>query len=222
MNYADILVQAVENGVYDPDIYGEWHHLTPLCMFGSVELDENYVRLRPDLHVKVHAALSYFFPSYYPLQESLNFTINGGTHSRSQADVSAINVLKNDDAWFETIGMARERAAAERSVAMVGNTNALKPVSANPVVQANRDTTTRCRKRKELEDNGEAVPVELHRRKVGQPIIQGPVTKRMEQARLNNQRTKLKKQGRLFTGKYTAEEINLWNEEHPNQTLLYY
>jgi len=221
-NYADILVQAVENGVYDPDIYGEWHHLTPLCMFGSFELDENYVRLRPDLHVKVHAALSYFFPSYYPLQESLNFTINGGNHSRSQADVSAIKVLKKDDAWFETIGMARERAAAERSVSMEGNMNALKPVSANPVVQANRDTVARCRKRKELEDKGEAVPVELQRRKTGHPIFEGPVTKRMEGLRLGNQRKKLKKQSRLFTGNYTAEEINMWNTEHPDQTLRHY
>lgn len=58
--YADILTSAVTDGVYDENIQAEWHHLRPLCVFGSVESDDNYVRLRPVLHVKVHAALCYF------------------------------------------------------------------------------------------------------------------------------------------------------------------
>jgi hypothetical protein len=119
--------------VYDENIQAEWHHLRPLCVFGSVESDDNYVRLRPVLHVKVHAALCYFFPSYYPLQNSLNFTVDGNSN-RTSEDVSAVALLK-DEGKLAEIGLAREKAAIHQREFMKGTTYALKPTSSDPKVQ---------------------------------------------------------------------------------------
>ena len=82
--FADILADAIDNGVYDPSVYAEWHHLTPLCMFGSVERLENCVRLRPFDHIKVHGALAYFLPSYAPIQNAFLYTVNCSDKSPSE------------------------------------------------------------------------------------------------------------------------------------------
>jgi hypothetical protein len=37
---------------------GEWHHLWPLCCFGSVADDRNYRRVSICVHLQCHAALA--------------------------------------------------------------------------------------------------------------------------------------------------------------------
>jgi hypothetical protein len=210
--------------VYDENIQAEWHHLRPLCVFGSVESDDNYVRLRPVLHVKVHAALCYFFPSYYPLQNSLNFTVDGNSN-RTSEDVSAVALLK-DEGKLAEIGLAREKAAIHQREFMKGTTYALKPTSSDPKVQQERDRGrekyARANKRKALEQQGKPVPPKLQKRPKGKKCDTVALDKFTEKTRLRNQRVQLKKEGGVFEGPYTAEEIRKWNAEHPNAQLRFY
>ena len=76
--WANIILRALAcmEGCDDIDTYAEWHHLVPLCMRGSVYDPFNYVRLQPGLHLLVHAALCYFFPSYTGLQFSLDMSFD--------------------------------------------------------------------------------------------------------------------------------------------------
>jgi hypothetical protein len=68
--------------------YGEWHHLWPLCVFGSVEDDRNYRRVRPLIHIKVHAALIFFFPWIYELHLSLDILISTKEDGKKPGKVS--------------------------------------------------------------------------------------------------------------------------------------
>jgi hypothetical protein len=63
---------------YLPFIHiGVWHHLWPLCCFGSVEDDRNYHIVSICVHLKCHAALAYLF-SFIPglLHSSLRMMLN--------------------------------------------------------------------------------------------------------------------------------------------------
>lgn len=164
-----MLLSAITDGVYKSNIYGEWHHIRPLCMYGSVELDNNYVQLRRVLHVKVHAALCYFFPSYYPLQNALNGTVNGGSH-RTSKDVSAIALLKNEGKLAE-IGLAQEKAAIHNGEFMKENNYAGKPPLLDLKIQQKRvwscEAMTCTEKRRLLEQQGKPVPPDLQKQKQG-------------------------------------------------------
>ena len=76
--WAQVLLDAFVHACYNPDIYAEWHHLTALCMFGSVEDARNYIRLPPGWHLKVHFALCFFFPSHLGLAYSVRMMIETG------------------------------------------------------------------------------------------------------------------------------------------------
>ena len=58
---AKVLKSAAEAPDWPLELYGEWHHLWALCVFGSVEDIRNYKRLHPKVHLQVHAALVHFF-----------------------------------------------------------------------------------------------------------------------------------------------------------------
>jgi hypothetical protein len=55
---------------------GEWHHLWPLCCFGSVVDDWNYRRVSIRVHLQCHAALAYLFPFIPGLLHSLRMMLN--------------------------------------------------------------------------------------------------------------------------------------------------
>ena len=74
--WAKVLLDAFDYACYIPADYAEWHHLTPLCMFGSVNDPQNYIRLPPGWHLKVHFALCFFFPSYISLAYSVQMMLN--------------------------------------------------------------------------------------------------------------------------------------------------
>jgi hypothetical protein len=218
-DYADVLVSAIEDGEYDADVYAEWHHLVPLCIFGSVELDENYVRIRPALHVKVHAVLAYFFPSCSPLQRAVTNLIN------TRTSIPAVAVLLNDDAWFETIGLARERSRAAHSKFMTGKKYALKPASSDPAVQVKRDGSNRTNARQRLREEGLPIPPELKERRVGRKC-KAVVTKKIEKDRLCAQRRRFKKKNGVPLAPpgsaFTTKELNMWNAAHPDDPLQFF
>ena len=76
--WAKVLLDAFDYACYIPADYAEWHHLTPLCMFGSVDDPQNYIRLPPGWHLKVHFALCFFFPSHLPLAYSVKCMMDKG------------------------------------------------------------------------------------------------------------------------------------------------
>ena len=55
--WANVLLQMYKEACYETSVYAEWHHITPICMFGSIEDFRNYIRIRPELDLMVHAVL---------------------------------------------------------------------------------------------------------------------------------------------------------------------
>ena len=101
-------LEAALYGVHDHVVFGEWHHLLPLCFNGATDYDANYSRLRPLMHVKTHAALCYFFPSSFELQTALIAVASPNcNNTRPAEDVSAVELLDDED-LLEQIAEARE------------------------------------------------------------------------------------------------------------------
>ena len=91
--YADLLYSAAIADDHPMDEYGEWHHLWPLGVFGSVEDDRNYRRVEEIVHIKLHAALVFFFPWLIELQLSLAVMLGGQHDGQKKTKVSS-EVLK--------------------------------------------------------------------------------------------------------------------------------
>ena len=150
--WARVILEAFNHAEYDPDIYAEWHHLTPLCMYGSVEDARNYIRLPPGWHLKVHFALCFFFPTHLPLAYSVQLMLN----TRKTTLVNKISTEEfqrymNDVGTISTaFAEARIRLAQEKSEKMQNNHQALI------VTNASRDTERKrlTQQRKELREAG--------------------------------------------------------------------
>ena len=145
-------MEAFNHAEYDPDIYAEWHHLTPLCMYGSVEDARNYIRLPPGWHLKVHFALCFFFPTHLPLAYSVEFMLNGNKKRLvNKISKEEFERYMNDVGNISTaFAEARIRWAQEKSEMMQNNHLALI------VTNASRDTERKrlTRQRKELREAG--------------------------------------------------------------------
>ena len=119
--WANVLLQMYKEACYDPNEYGEWHHIAPLCMFGSIEDLRNYIRLRPELHLMVHAALLYFFPSKTSLAHALTMMLNCAEKGKMGKNLSKEefeNFLKRADEEKELFGFAKRLNAKASSVRM--------------------------------------------------------------------------------------------------------
>ena len=99
--------------------YGEWHHLWPLCCFGSVEDDENYRRVSLIIHIQCHTALAYLFPFIPGLLHSLRLMLN-----LKSIDVKSISDIPNetlkqclDDTGLIVENLVRLTEAARKLVA---------------------------------------------------------------------------------------------------------
>ena len=191
-------------------------------MYGSVELFQNYVRIRPTLHVMVHAALCFFFPSYLPLQYALARTSRVSNQPQEAED--AVALLSNEGKIAE-IGIARERAAQGVSENMKGNQHAKKPPSSDPDIQQRRESKLRREERNKLLAEGKPVPDDLQKRPRGGnkcTFIENP-TKKVETNRLKKQRRILNREKENnFFGSYTSEEIRMYNAKNPEHTLKHY
>ena len=190
--FATLLLEAALYGVHDHGVFGEWHHLLPLCFNGAIECDANYSRLRPLMHVKVHAALCYFFPSSSELQQALNGAATPNcNNSRPAEDVSVVELLDDED-FLEQIAAARERLKLPR-----GDRLALRrPPSDDPQVNRRRATDRRTGQRRTYEGLGLPVPPHLQRRPTHD--ITSPATSlKQELSRLRNFCHKNKKAGLL-------------------------
>ena len=75
--YANTILEALENGSYNEDECGEWHHMKPLCMHGTNEDWKQWVRLPHPLHVHVHRAHVHFFPNSTSMKSALHYTAFG-------------------------------------------------------------------------------------------------------------------------------------------------
>ena len=145
--WARIILRAYKEGCDDIDIYAEWHHLVPLCMRGSVHDPFNYVRLQPGLHLLVHAALCYFFPSYTGLQFSLNMMLNGINRmkrklSKRLSGKELTDFLQDAVRNEKVFATARIEAAKAKSKLMMGNQyrkNSKKPPSTDPPTNGSRE-----------------------------------------------------------------------------------
>ena len=113
--WAKIILRVCMESCYDINIYAEWHHLVPLCMRGSVHDPSNYVRIQPGLHLLVHAALSYFFPSYSKLQFAVHCMLNGNhDHTMKKLHGKELaNFLQDAEAKEEDYATARIEAAKQ-------------------------------------------------------------------------------------------------------------
>lgn len=123
--FEDILLLVASEGVYEDQVLLEWHHLTPLCMHGAIESGANYSWLTPILHIKAHAALCYFFPSYTPLHIALSFLVS------AQVQPDAVIKLLEDEDMLAKNASARENAM---TAICVPNHMARKPLSDDPKV----------------------------------------------------------------------------------------
>ena len=123
--WAAVLLQMYKEACYDPSVYAEWHHITAICMFGSIVDLRNYIRLRPELHLMVHAALLYFFPSILGLGTVLIRMLDGaekGNIGKNLSKEELANYLKRAEEEKELIAFARMLASFNTKKRM-----ALKP-----------------------------------------------------------------------------------------------
>jgi hypothetical protein len=145
--WAQVLWDAFDYACYIPGIYAEWHHLTPLCMYGSVEDDRNYIRLPPGWHLKVHFALCFFFPTHLPLAYSVQMMLN----TRKTALVNKIST-EEFERYMNDVGTiskafaeARVRLAKANSERMQNNhyslilTNASRETERGRLVQQRKE-----------------------------------------------------------------------------------
>ena len=119
--WANVLLQMYKEACYDPNEYGEWHHIAPLCLCGSIEDLRNYIRLRPELHLMVHAALLYFFRSKTSLANSLTMMLNcaeKGNLGKNLSEEELENYLKRADEEKELFGFAKRLNSKAASVRM--------------------------------------------------------------------------------------------------------
>ena len=117
--WANVLLRMYKEACYNPNVYGEWHHIAAICMFGSIDDLRNYIRLRPELHLMVHAALCYFFPSILSLSRSLIMMLDGakkGNISKNLSKEELDNYLKRADEEKEIFGFAKRLNAEATSV----------------------------------------------------------------------------------------------------------
>jgi len=152
--WAEVLLKAFDYACYDPDIYAEWHHLTPLCMFGSVEDARNYIRLPPGWHLKVHFALCFFFPSHIPLAYCVKYMMDKGKEMmESKISSEEFRKYMNDIEFISTqFAKARIRMAEATSKRMQNNHHALNLTNASRKAERWR----LAMQRKELRASGAA------------------------------------------------------------------
>jgi hypothetical protein len=74
--HADLLWSTANADDVPMDESGEWHHLWPLGVFGSVEDIRNYHRVSIIDHIKLHAALIFFFPWLIELHLALGILLS--------------------------------------------------------------------------------------------------------------------------------------------------
>ena len=100
---------------------------------------------------------------------------------------------------------------------------AKKPPSSDPFVQARRGAGSRCLARKRLLEEGKPIPSELKKQRVGQKPMDTD-SKDTEKGHLVYQRKKWKKEDptKIFPKRFSVEEINRYNKEHPDAQLKFY
>ena len=107
------------------------HHQLPVCLFGAILSNDNYVFVSPENHLRLHGSICHFFPSSLPHNHAFDKML---PEQAKEWGLSIEEVIANLSDYTDIYARATNAARKATSEQKMGNQYAAKPISNNTAI----------------------------------------------------------------------------------------